>query len=92
MRTTLLIPGSIIVAGAMISGAIVWSMHDFLGGVREAYQATGKPVLVMSYWNPIDRYGIERECEDIEAVRADLGGTVQRALEPEHLSVWMWEA
>ncbi|MFY9776240.1 MAG: hypothetical protein WAK28_16890, partial [Trebonia sp.] len=29
---------------------------------------------------------------DIEAVRADLGGTVQRALEPEHLSVWMWEA
>jgi hypothetical protein len=29
---------------------------------------------------------------DIEAVREDLGGTVQRALEPEHLSVWMWEA
>ena len=27
---------------------------------REAYQATGKPVLVMSYWNPIDRYGAER--------------------------------
>jgi hypothetical protein len=24
-------------------------------------------------------------------VRTDLGGTVQRALEPEHLSVWMWE-
>jgi hypothetical protein len=29
---------------------------------------------------------------DIAAVQADLGGTVQRALEPEHLSVWMWEA
>jgi hypothetical protein len=29
---------------------------------------------------------------DFDAVRADLGGTVQRALEPEHLSVWMWEA
>ena len=29
---------------------------------------------------------------DIAAVRADLGGTVQQALEPEHLSVWMWEA
>jgi tryptophan synthase alpha chain len=28
--------------------------------VREAHQATGKPVLVMSYWNPIVRYGIER--------------------------------
>jgi hypothetical protein len=29
---------------------------------------------------------------DIAAVRADLSGTVQQALEPEHLSVWMWEA
>jgi hypothetical protein len=26
------------------------------------------------------------------AVQAELAGTVQRALEPEHLSVWMWEA
>jgi len=29
---------------------------------------------------------------DFEAVRADLAGTVQRALEPEHLSVWIREA
>ena len=29
---------------------------------------------------------------DFEAVRTDLAETVQRALEPEHLSVWMWEA
>jgi hypothetical protein len=29
---------------------------------------------------------------DITAVRADLTETVQRALEPEHLSVWTWEA
>ena len=29
---------------------------------------------------------------DIAAVQADLGATVQRALEPEHLSVWTWEA
>jgi len=29
---------------------------------------------------------------DIAAVQADLGETVQRTLEPEHLSVWMWEA
>ncbi|GIH61886.1 tryptophan synthase subunit alpha [Microbispora siamensis] len=33
---------------------------DVIRTVREAYQATGKPVLVMSYWNPIDRYGAER--------------------------------
>ena len=29
---------------------------------------------------------------DLALVRSDLGETVQRALEPEHVSVWMWEA
>ena len=33
-----------------------------------------------------------QDAVDFDAVRTDLGGTVQRALEPEHLSVWMWEA
>jgi len=33
---------------------------DVIRTVREANQATGKPVLVMSYWNPIDKYGAER--------------------------------
>lgn len=35
--------------------------------VREAYQATGKPVLVMSYWNPVDRYGAERFSSELAA-------------------------
>jgi tryptophan synthase alpha chain len=38
--------------------------------VREAYQATGKPVLVMSYWNPIDKYGAERFSSEL----AEAGG------------------
>jgi tryptophan synthase alpha chain len=33
---------------------------DVIRTVREAHRATGKPVLVMSYWNPIVRYGIDR--------------------------------
>ena len=33
---------------------------DVIRTVREAHRATGKPVLVMSYWNPIARYGLER--------------------------------
>jgi tryptophan synthase alpha chain len=43
---------------------------DVIRTVREAYQATGKPVLVMSYWNPIDRYGPERFSSEL----ADAGG------------------
>ena len=33
---------------------------DVLRTVGEAHAATGKPVLVMTYWNPVDRYGPER--------------------------------
>ena len=35
--------------------------------VREAHQATGKPVLVMSYWNPIATYGAERFSSELAA-------------------------
>ncbi|MDJ0461259.1 tryptophan synthase subunit alpha [Streptomyces sp. H27-C3] len=40
---------------------------DVLRTVREAYEATGAPVLVMTYWNPIDRYGIERFTAELAA-------------------------
>lgn len=43
---------------------------DVFRTVREAYQATGKPVLVMSYWNPIDKYGVERFSSEL----AEAGG------------------
>lgn len=43
---------------------------DVIRTVRAAYQATGKPVLVMSYWNPIDRYGAERFSSEL----AEAGG------------------
>ncbi|MEV7679263.1 tryptophan synthase subunit alpha [Streptomyces sp. NPDC088341] len=43
---------------------------DVMRTVREAYGATGKPVLVMTYWNPIDRYGIERFTTEL----AEAGG------------------
>ena len=43
---------------------------DVIRTVREAHQATGKPVLVMSYWNPIVRYGIERFASEL----AEAGG------------------
>jgi tryptophan synthase alpha chain len=43
---------------------------DVIRTVREAYLATGKPVLVMSYWNPIDKYGAERFSREL----AEAGG------------------
>ncbi|WP_432069737.1 tryptophan synthase subunit alpha [Streptomyces sp. AA1529] len=40
---------------------------DVLRTVHEAHAATGKPVLVMTYWNPVDRYGAERFAEELAA-------------------------
>jgi tryptophan synthase alpha chain len=40
---------------------------DVIRTVRVAHQATGKPVLVMSYWNPIDKYGVERFSSELAA-------------------------
>ncbi|MEI5100029.1 tryptophan synthase subunit alpha [Streptomyces sp. PmtG] len=45
-------------------------IKDVLRTVREAHAATGKPVLVMTYWNPIDRYGVERFTAEL----AEAGG------------------
>lgn len=43
---------------------------DVLRTVREAHAATGKPVLVMTYWNPVDRYGPARFAAEL----AEAGG------------------
>lgn len=43
---------------------------DVLRTVREGHEATGAPILVMTYWNPIDRYGVERFTAEL----AEAGG------------------
>jgi len=54
------IDGPVIQAAAEIALRGGVRIADVIHTVREAYQATGKPILVMSYWNPISRYGVER--------------------------------
>ncbi|MFE7977554.1 tryptophan synthase subunit alpha [Streptomyces shenzhenensis] len=43
---------------------------DVMRTVRETHEATGKPVLVMTYWNPVDRYGVARFTAEL----AEAGG------------------
>ena len=43
---------------------------DVMRTVRRRSRRTGKPVLVMTYWNPIDRYGVERFTAEL----AEAGG------------------
>ncbi|KPC80774.1 MULTISPECIES: tryptophan synthase subunit alpha [Streptomyces] len=43
---------------------------DIMRTVRETHEATGAPILVMTYWNPVDRYGVERFTAEL----AEAGG------------------
>src|SRR5215207_8171740 len=65
------------------------------GGVRiadvfrtvEAVAATGTPALMMTYWNPVERYGVER----FAASMADAGGAglITPDLSPDEATEWV---
>ncbi|MFE4057995.1 tryptophan synthase subunit alpha [Streptomyces sp. NPDC059096] len=59
---------------------------DVLRTVREAYEATGKAVLVMTYWNPIDRYGVERFTAEL--AEAGGAGCILPDLPVQESAVW----
>jgi tryptophan synthase alpha chain len=65
------------------------------GGVRsadvlrtvESVAATGAPVLVMTYWNPIERYGVDAFARDLAA--AGGAGLITPDLIPEEAGEWL---
>jgi len=52
----------------------------------EAVARTGAPTLVMSYWNPIERYGVERFAADLAS--AGGVGVITPDLTPEESGPW----
>lgn len=65
------------------------------GGVRtrdvlstvEAVATAGVPVLVMTYWNPVERYGVQAFARDLAA--AGGAGLITPDLIPEEASPWL---
>lgn len=65
------------------------------GGVRtadvirvvEEVAATGVPTLVMTYWNPIERYGVERFAADL--ARAGGAGLITPDITPDYGAEWI---
>lgn len=53
----------------------------------EAVAATGVPTLVMTYWNPVERYGVDRFAQDL----ADAGGAglITPDLTPDFAPEWI---
>ena len=56
----------------------------------EAVAATGVPTLVMTYWNPVERYGVDRFAQDL----ADAGGAglITPDLTPDFAPEWIGAA
>lgn len=65
------------------------------GGIRttdvlrvvEAVAATGVPTLVMTYWNPIERYGVERWAADFAS--AGGAGLITPDITPDYSAEWI---
>jgi tryptophan synthase alpha chain len=53
----------------------------------EAVAATGVPTVVMTYWNPVEQYGVERFAADLAAARG--AGTITPDLTPEEAGPWL---
>src|SRR5258708_2007092 len=72
------------------------AVHQALtGGIRladvfrtvEAVAATGVPTLVMTYYNPVDRYGVDRFARDL--LSAGGAGLITPDLTPEEGGEWL---
>ncbi|MGH3333257.1 MAG: tryptophan synthase subunit alpha, partial [Nocardioidaceae bacterium] len=65
------------------------------GGVRtvdvlrtvEAVAGTGVPVVVMTYWNPVERYGVDRFAADLAS--AGGSGLITPDLVPDEAGEWL---
>ena len=65
------------------------------GGVRtadvlrtvEAVAATGVPTVVMTYWNPVERYGVERFAADL--ANAGGAGLITPDITPDYAPEWI---
>ena len=61
-------------------------LRDVFGAVRAVAEAGAVP-MVMSYWNPIERYGVERFAEDFAA--AGGVGVITPDLIPDEAAAWL---
>jgi len=55
--------------------------------VVEAVASTGVPTVVMTYWNPIERYGVDRFAADL--ANAGGAGLITPDLVPDEAGVWV---
>lgn len=78
--------GPVIQAAAERALAAGTRISDVFDVVR-ASAATGAPTVVMTYWNPVERYGVERFAADLAA--AGGAGLITPDLIPDEADEWL---
>ncbi|HET9517359.1 MAG TPA: tryptophan synthase subunit alpha [Actinoplanes sp.] len=81
----------------VMDGPVIQAASDIAlsGGVRtrdtlriiEAVAATGSPVVLMTYWNPIEKYGVDAFARDLAAAGAT--GMITPDLIPDEAGAWI---
>ncbi len=81
-----LMDGPVIEAAVDVALKAGTRTRDVLAAVEQV-AATGAPVLVMTYWNPIDRYGVDRFAADLAS--AGGSGLITPDLIPDEAGDWL---
>lgn len=64
-----------------------FKMRDLFTAVREIAAATDVPVVVMTYWNPVMQYGVDRYADDLLA--AGGAGLITPDITPDAAADWI---
>ena len=79
--------GPVIQAATEVALANGFKLSQLFGAIREITSRTNKPVLVMTYWNPVIQYGVERFARDLAASGA--AGLITPDLIPDEAKSWL---
>lgn len=79
--------GLVIQEATQAALAAGFRMRDLFTAVREISAATDVPVVVMTYWNPVMQYGIDRFADDLLA--AGGAGLITPDITPDAAGEWI---
>lgn len=79
--------GAIIQEATRTALAAGFRMADLFTAIRAITAATDVPVLVMTYWNPVMQYGVDRYADDLLA--AGGAGLITPDITPEAAGEWI---
>ncbi len=79
--------GPVILEATTAALAAGFRIRDTFTAVREITRRVDVPVLVMTYWNPVLQYGVDRYADDLAA--AGGAGLITPDITPEAASEWI---